>query len=333
MSWLSNAFKNPLNAIGAAGGFGGGIGQLPFAYQQWQQGGGNGTGGAGAQYGGGNPYLQYLPPSGNQIAQLGYGSGAAGNAINQLTGIRSTQLADFLSSQGLQRSLTPMQAQTDMMLAGQLIPQQLEQQAGFQNQEYDLLAGSKAFGNQIQNFQLGQAGANALGGSLFGIGQNIQGLQGGISDILGGKLPQGIANTIQDSLFSTATQFGLQRSPSAMQDIGQQLGTSLAGIQSQLLGSYAGASGSLVGQGGSVLQSLFGAAGQNVPGMGSLLANTGIPDIGFGPLGFGGAAGVYGKTLQQDQMATQNRRNAYAAYGNMGANLLGSAVGAFMGAG
>ena len=272
-------------------------------------------------------YQALLPPSGTQIQDIGF-SGAAGNAINQLYGIRGTQLADFISSQNLQRFGGLQQGQTDLALAGALIPQQLAQQAGFQGQEYNLLSQSPEFASQIQNFQTGQAGANYLAGALPGIGQNVGALQGGISDILKGGLPQGLSDTLQDSFASTAAAFGLDRSAAGLQGVNQALGSSLSQIQTSLLGAYSGASGSLLNQGQGVLQSLFGAAGQNVPGYGSLLANTGVPDVGFGPIGFGGAAGVYGKTLAQDQAATQNRRNAYGAYGNMGLNLVGSILGA-----
>lgn len=285
-------------------------------------GGGGGGGGAPPQYTVGfNPslfgqYAGFLPPSGSSLQGAGIpGLGAdVRTSLNRLTGLRETQLADYLSSIGLQRELTPLQSQLDLDLAGQFVPQQLAQQAGFRQLEAGLLAQDPLLGPQMQSFLGAQGGALSGLGALPGLDQNFMAAQSGINELLTGKLPEGVSEELQDVLGSTAAQFNLGDSPAAFRDVSRVLGSNLGQIRSNLLGSYGNIAGQLTAQRSARLSDVFGATQLGIPGAGSLLQFTGIPDIGFGPIGFGGASGIFSgslETLAQQSAQKQARRQGY----------------------
>src|ERR1041385_4685113 len=95
---------------------------------------------------------QFLPASGQDFQSQGYRiDSPTGGAMSKLQGIRGVQLSDFLSSMQMQNALTPMYAQQQMDVMGQVIPGQLNQLAGFKKQELDLLSGLPQYSDYFKN--------------------------------------------------------------------------------------------------------------------------------------------------------------------------------------
>ena len=254
-------------------------------------------------------YINFLPPTGDTLQNQGLFGSAEATSANQLFGIKSTQLLDLLSSLGLSKEFIPKFAQQELDLAKQIIPGQL------------------AFQTDIFGKALGGA-KGALTGAGFGdlfAGQDLlsktameglQGLGGGV-----GSLPGAVDKQLGDFYASSLSRFG-EGNVAAAGQASSAFAATKASLGEQIRQQR-------INQALGVQQSGLGLAGFLTGTGAGLLGQTGLPDIGTGPIGFGGAAGIYNNSTELLAAHRAGQAAKRGAWLDFAGNVLGSFGGGF----
>lgn len=277
-----------------------------------------------AQSNGYNPYGQLASPGGagfdtsflNQILPsqynpTGFGKGMQqGSLLDMLSKIQTVAGTQALSSLGLQQQLLPLFANQELNLMGQIAPGQQQFAAGQLKDQLGLLSGTP-FGDALG------AGKNVLSSAFDPLkeiaGPELQS-QLGIDALLKGQLPEGVSSELLDALGSVSERTGLAGSPFAAQELTKAYGSNLSNIRENLLQSR-----EQIFQGRNQLAQSMSSARVadalrlNSFGLSGLdtFAGVGLPDIGLGPIGFQGSAGIvtgqYGLLQQgkENKLASQ----------------------------